>query len=277
MNHRRDDITVSDLVRGDEPRIVAEPEGRYSHSLELGLAMLECFTARRPTQGVFELADLLDTSRTTAFRYAATHVALGNLEQNSKRKYLLTNGASEPGTRIITTINHALKARAVLKGLRDQTGHTVSLGVLNDARVIFIERLYGHKRGQYEADHDFGVGANMPIHCTALGKALLASLTDSERDRLLGRIKLTRHGPNTITSKKRFIEAIERIEPLDVVVSDEELFSGARSIAALVPRTLRYGYAVAIDVTVSSTALTVEQMVRQIGPLVEAAANAIVD
>jgi DNA-binding IclR family transcriptional regulator len=278
MSPIRDDIIVSDLDRGEEPRIVAEPTARYSHSLELALAMLECFTADRVALGIFELADLLNTSRTTAFRYATTHLALGNLHQGSKRRYCLTSGAGDPGTKIIATIKRALKARAALEGLRNQTGHTVSLGVLDDARVVFVERLYGHKPGQYEVDHDLGVGANVPLHCTALGKALLASLTSNERDRLLACIKLTRHGPNAITSKKRFAKAIEEIgDPLDVVVSDEELFSGSRSIAALVPRTLRYGYAVAIDVTVPSTAFTIEQLVRGIGPLIQAAADSIVD
>jgi DNA-binding IclR family transcriptional regulator len=74
-----------------------------------------------------------------------------------------------------------------------------------------------------------------------------------------------------------FAKAIEDIDPSDVVVSDEELFGGSRSIAALVPRTLRYGYSVAIDVTVPSTTFTVEQLVGQIGPLVEAAADSVVD
>lgn len=277
MSPRRDDITVSDLDRDDEPRIVAEPTAHYSHSLELAFAMLECFTADRTALGVFELADLLNISRSTAFRYATTHVALGNLQQDDKRRYCLASGAGDPGTTIIATIKRALKAHTALEGLRNQTGHTVSLGVLHDARVVFVERLYGHKPGQYEVDHDLGVGANVPLHCTALGKTLLASLTNSERDRLLACIKLTRHGPNAITSKKRFARAIEEIDPRDVVISDEELFSGCRSIAALVPRTLRYGYAVAIDVTAPSTAFTIEQLVRGIGPLIEVAADSIVD
>jgi DNA-binding IclR family transcriptional regulator len=276
MSPRRDDITVSDLDRGNEPRIVAERAARYSHSLELALAMLECFTADSTALGVFELAELLNTSRPTAFRYATTHLALGNLQQGAKRRYQLASGARDPGANIIATINRALKARVALEDLRNRTGHTVSLGVLHDTRVVFVERLYGHKPGQYEVDHDLGVGANVPLHCTAIGKVLLASLTNKERNRLVARIKLTRHGPNAIASKKLFAKAVEEIDPNDVVVSDEELFNGSRSIAALVPRTLRYGYAAAIDVTVPSTAFTVEQLTGRIGPLVKATADSIV-
>lgn len=276
MSPRCDDITLSDFDRGDQPRIAAEPSTRYSQSLEVGLAMLECFIADRPALGIFELADLLNVSRSTTHRYGKTHIELGNLQQDGKRKYCLAGGAADPGAKLIETINGALKARDVLEGLRNETGYTVSLGVLHDARAVLIERLHGHKRGQYQADHDLRVGANVPLYCTALGKALLTGLTDNQRNELLKRLKLTRHGPNTITSKKRFIEAIEQIDSNHAVVSDEELFSGSRTIAALVPRTLRYGYTIAIDVTVPSTAFTIEQLVRQIGPLVEAAADSIV-
>ena len=276
MSPLRDDITVSDMDGGDRPRIVAEPSARYSHSLELSLAMLESFTADRTVLGIFEMTDLLDVSRPTVFRYASTHVALGNLQQDKKRRYLLARGAADPGGKIIGTIQRALKARAALEGMRNQTGHTVTLGVLHDTRVVFVERLRGHKAGQYEVDHNLGVGANVPLFCTALGKALFASLSDNERDKLLARIKFTRHGPNAITSKNRFAKTIEEMDALGgVVVSDEELFSGSRSIATLVPRTLRYGYAAAIDVTVPSTAFTVEQLVRRIGPLIEATADSI--
>lgn len=276
MSPRCDDITLSDFDRGDQPRIVPEASARYSQSLEVALAMLECFIADRPALGIFEMADMLDVSRSTTHRYAITHIELGNLQQDGKRKYCLAGGAADPGAKLIETINGTLQARDVLEGLRDETGHTVSLGVLHDARVVFLERLHGHKHGQYQADHDLRVGANVPVYCTALGKALLTSLTDDKRIELLERLKLARHGPNTITSKKRFIEVIEQIDSNHAVVSDEELFSGSRSIAALVPRTQRYGYTVAIDVTVPSTAFTIEQLVRQIGPLVEAAADSIV-
>lgn len=274
----RDDITVSDMDDDNGPRVTPEPSSRYSHSLELACAALECFTADRTTMGVYEIAELIDTSRPTAFRYAKTLVALGSLQQDNKRRYLLASGAASPGAKIIDTIKHELKARAILEGLRNQTGHTVTLGVLHDTRIVLVERLCGHRAGQYEVDHDLRAGANVPLHCTALGKALFVSLANNERDRLLERIKFTSHGPNTITTKERFIKEIEKIDPLGgSAVSDEELFSGSRSIAALVPRTLRYGYSAAIDVTVPSTAFTVAQLVGQIGPLIEAAADSIVN
>jgi IclR family pca regulon transcriptional regulator len=150
MRPNRNDITLHDPDHSDKPRIVAEPTPRYSHSLDMGLAMLECFTTDRDALGVSELADLLNISRATTHRYARTHVQLGNLQQDGKRRYCLANRSADPGTKLIETIKSALKASAVLEELRDKTGHTVSLGVLHDARVVFIERLHGANRPQVE-------------------------------------------------------------------------------------------------------------------------------
>src|SRR5690349_17327870 len=64
-------------------------EPRYSQSLERGLAILSCFSARRPVLGIAEIAEDLGMSRSTTHRYVITLVALGYLEQGDSRKYRL--------------------------------------------------------------------------------------------------------------------------------------------------------------------------------------------
>jgi IclR family pca regulon transcriptional regulator len=256
------------------PRIRAAPDPRLSRSLEYGIAILECFSREHQALGIAELADLVGISRSTTHRYAMTLVALGYLQQNDKRKYCLSRGAAGPGMAAIGAIRQQISARAVLEELRDQTGHTVSMGVLDGARVIYIYRLLGHRLGQQAIDGDLGVGANVPVYCTALGKVLLASLSDAERRELIAGLELTRHGPNSITDKKQLAVELDRIRPRELHVSDEELVPGARSIALLVPRP-RSEHPLAIDVTVPSATHTVEQLISDIGPSVKRAARLI--
>ena len=64
-------------------------EPRYSQSLERGLAILSCFTPKRPVLGIADIADELGMSRSTTHRYVITLVALGYLEQGASRKYRL--------------------------------------------------------------------------------------------------------------------------------------------------------------------------------------------
>ncbi len=256
------------------PRIRAAPDPRLSRSLEYGIAILESFSREHRELGIAELADIIQISRSTTHRYAITLVALGYLEQEPKRKYRLAIRAAGPGSAAIGAIRRQVRARARLEELRAQTGHTVSMGVLDDARVIYIHRLLGYRARQYAIDGDLQVGANVPVHCTALGKVLLASLSYAERRELLAKLRLTRHGPNTITDKKKLVAELDNISPRGVVVSDEELIRDSRSIAVLVPRPSGE-HPLAIDVTVPSAAYTVERLVKQIGPHLTRAARLI--
>jgi IclR family pca regulon transcriptional regulator len=256
------------------PRVRPAPDPRLSRSLEYGVAILETFSAERQELGIAGLSDIVGISRSTTHRYAATLVALGYLEQDSKRKYRLAARAADPGSAAIAAVRRDIHARAVLEELREQTGHTVSMGVLDRARVTYVHRLFGHRTGQHAIDTSLGVGASVPVYCTALGKVLLASLSDAERREVLAGLRLTRHGPNTILNKRALAAELDSISPRGSVLSDEEAMSGARSIAALVPRPSGE-HQLAIDVTVPAAAYTVERLRRQIGPRVKRAARLI--
>ena len=60
-------------------------EPRYSQSLERGLAILGCFTPKRPVLGIADIADDLGMSRSTTHRYVLTLTALGYLEWLSRK------------------------------------------------------------------------------------------------------------------------------------------------------------------------------------------------
>jgi IclR family transcriptional regulator, pca regulon regulatory protein len=267
-------LTAAAAEKPGKPRISSDADPRMSRSLEYGVAILESFSGARQTLGIADIADMVGISRSTTHRYAMTLVALGYLEQNSKRKYRLGQHAADPGGAAIGAIRREVAARAVLEELREQTGHTVSMGVLNGARVIYVHRLLAHGAGQYSADHDLGVGAGIPAYCSALGKILLASISEAERRELLASVKLEPHGPNTIEERDELAAELDRISTRGVVVSDEELFAGSRSIAALVPRPLSE-HSAAIEVTVPSAAYTVEQLRKRVGPRLKRAAKLI--
>jgi IclR family transcriptional regulator, pca regulon regulatory protein len=255
-------------------RIRAAPDPRLSRSLEYGIAILESFSSDHQALGIAEMADIVGISRSTTHRYAITLVALGFLEQDPKRKYRLATRAAGPGSAAIGAIRRQVPARAALEELRDETGHTVTLGVFDGIRVIYVHRLLGHRPGQHVIDRDLGVGANVPVHCTALGKVLLASVSDAERRELIASLELTRHGPNSITSKNKLAAELDRISARDVVVSDEELLPGARAIAVLVPRPSSE-HPLALEVTVPSSAYSVDRLVKSLGPRVKRAARLI--
>ncbi len=256
------------------PRIKESPDPRMSRSFEYSVAVLESFSRERRPLGISELANIMGLSRPTTHRYAVTLVALGYLEQDGKRRYRLSTRASGPGRSAIGAVRRQVSAGVALEELRDEVGHTVSMGVLDRDRVVYVHRLFGHRRGQYAIDLELGVGASVPVYCTALGKVLLASVSDAERSELIERLQLVPHGPNSIVAKSELSEELARMNPREPTLSDEELTAGSRSVAVLLPRPSGE-YPLAIEVTVPSSAYTAKQLLEQVGPMVKRTAELI--
>lgn len=267
----RGEAQTSDEALRTSPRIRTAPDPRMSRSFEYSVAVLESFSRERRPLGISELASIMGLSRPTTHRYAVTLVALGYLEQDDKRRYRLSTRAAGPGRSAIGAVRRQVSAQVALEDLRDKVGHTVSMGVLDRNRVVYVHRLFGHRRGQYAIDMELGVGASVPVYCTALGKVLLASVSEGERRELLETLQLVPHGPNSIVVKGDLVDEIGRVNVREATLSDEELTAGSRSVAVLVPRPAGE-YPLAIEVTVPSSAYTAQRLLDEVGPLVKRAA-----
>jgi IclR family pca regulon transcriptional regulator len=252
-----------------------EHPGRFSSSLCAGLAMLTCFTAEHPVRGIADMAEELDLGRSTTHRYATTLVTLGYLEQGPSRKYRLSSRVSDFGLSLLDSMVVRRVAREHLRELRARTGRTVSLGVLGGTEVAYIDRWQGSRQGQYAVDMGVGLGTRLPVHCSAAGKALLASLPAAEQRDAIANLRLPRRAPKTITTKTALRAELGRIVAGKLLaVEDEELLAGRRAIAAVVVD--REGAAIAaVELAVPAGALTREQLLKELGPKVTATAQRI--
>jgi IclR family pca regulon transcriptional regulator len=256
-------------------RLKLKPQHQTSRSLEYGVQLLACFTAEQPARQISELADEVGLGRSTAHRYAKTLVALGYLEQDRQSRYRLALRAGRPGTAIVGTIRlEAPAARTILEDLREQTGHTVTLAALDGTHALYLQRFYAHGTGQFEADLQLGIGVRVPVYCTAIGKALLTSLTEAERRAVIASVTLEREGPNTVKTKRALTEQLAQAREEDVAICDEEQALGVRSIAAAIPHPGR-SRPLAVSVTVPARLYTVEAMLARFAAPVRAAAKRI--
>jgi DNA-binding IclR family transcriptional regulator len=76
------------------------------------------------------------------------------------------------------------------------------------------------------------VGAQRPIYCTAVGKALAAWLPERELDGIIARTVFERKTPRTITTPAALLRELARIRTAGFAVDDEEHIAGIRCIAA---------------------------------------------
>jgi IclR family pca regulon transcriptional regulator len=240
-------------------------EPRYSQSLERGLAILSCFTPKRPVLGIADIADDLGMSRSTTHRYVITLLALGYLEQGASRKYRLGLRVTDLGMSALNSTGLREHAHPYLEELRQRSSYTVSLAVLDGADILYVDRVRSFRRGRGAVSLDLHTGSRLPAYATAMGKLLLANLSESDQRELIASLKLVKHGPNTITGKKALRDELNEVFEANFAVDDEELARDLYSVAAPVRNEARDVVA-AVDIAAPSSMITLEELVDALGP-----------
>jgi IclR family pca regulon transcriptional regulator len=249
-------------------------EPRYSQSLERGLAILSCFTPERPVLGIADIADDLEMSRSTTHRYVITLLALGYLEQGASRKYRLGLRVTDLGMSALNSTGLREHAHPYLEELRRRTSYTTSLGVLDATDVVFVDRVRSFRRGEGALNLNLHTGSRVPPYCTSVGKLLLANLPEPQQRDLISRMKLTKRGPNTITSKRTLREELDAIQTAGFAVDDQELAASVYAIAAPV-RNEAHETVAAVGLAAPSSLISLEDLVDRLGPHLHSTAEHI--
>ncbi len=116
-----------------------------------------------------------------------------------------------------------------LKQLSNELDETADLAVLHAGEALYVD--------QYVSPHVLRIvahiGGRLPLHCTANGKALLASLAPDEMESVLP-ARLEPHTLNTITDRGRLREEIERVRHSGLSFDIEEYALGVVAVGAFV-------------------------------------------
>lgn len=193
---------------------------------------------------VLSIFDLLDRSRdglqlraiseqtqlnkSTAYRFLAHLEREGYLVRDSAGAYLLGPRLVHLGSGSTYQSTIRKVSRPVLEALWRDTGETVNLAVLDGREIIYLDVI--------ESPHNFRlvsqIGMRRPLHCTALGKAILAWQGANFRDELLAAAKLDKLTPHSITRPSDLIAELGRIQRRGYALDDEEVELGAKCVAA---------------------------------------------
>jgi IclR family pca regulon transcriptional regulator len=249
-------------------------ESRYSQSLERGLAILGCFTPSRPVLGIANIASDLGMSRPTTHRYVTTLAQLGYLERDASRKYRLGLRVTELGMSALNSTGLREHAHPYLEELHRDTNFTVGLGILDGGEIVYVDRLESSRPGQHKIDLDLQAGSRLPAYCTAMGKLLLGYLPYGEDQAIIGSLELSKHGPNTIASKKALARELEQIRDEGLAVDDEELAAEVQAIAAPV-RSEGGEVIAAVNLVGARSTITVDELVVSLSPHLVSTADRI--
>jgi len=129
----------------------------------------------------------------------------------------LMPGASGAGVRLgpgLVSLGSAARShfhgviRPHLKRLSAQLSETVDLSIRDGQVVLFIDQVIAENRRLRAVS---AVGLSFPLHCCANGKALLAGMDEASLRRILPQLELSPLTENTLTSRKRLLQELERV------------------------------------------------------------------
>ncbi len=175
---------------GKTPTAAKDPQDRYLvPGLVRGLEVLAAFTPDAPRRTQSEIAATLGVTRSAIFRVIYTLTELGFLLHDpASGRYALGPALLRLGHGVLPARDVLPVATPALEALRDATGWSAHLGVLQGTEVVYLLRVPA-RRSMRSIVH---VGSRLPAATTAMGRVLLAGLDDAA---LAALYRDTRFGP----------------------------------------------------------------------------------
>lgn len=215
------------------PATARPVDERYRvRSLERALAVLEELgQGGRDGLSVSELARRAGMSKSNSFSILQTLIARGYVADDGEgmtRRYRLTPALAQLAAGALGTDSITRSGQRVLESLTGRTGLTSRLAVLDDGYVVALLRVDGPGPVQLSTY----LGRRELPHCSGVGKAILASLSDNEVEAIVRRIGLQRRTPHTITTSAALKRQLKVVRERGYSFDDEEDHEGVFCVGA---------------------------------------------
>lgn len=175
-----------------------------SQSLDRGLTALRKLAGGPHT--LDQLAEEVGVHKSTALRLLRTLEASRFVRREGPHHYGLGSALFDLANRALEDVDVRDVAREPIRELAAATGHTIHLAVLEADEVVYVDKVDSrHAVRMYSR-----VGRHVPLHCTAVGKVLVAERPARAREQLAHRIEYPRMTAGTIGSAEEFLAELER-------------------------------------------------------------------
>ncbi len=220
------------LDRADTP-----PDGRERtkrtpddtlKSLTKVVRILECFSVNDRALSLAEICRRTGLPKSTAHRFAATMREVGFLDQDHERdRYRLGLRLFEFGDIVLANLDVHREARPMVEALQRMTGQAVHLAVFDGIRAVVIHRADPANENAIAS----ALIENAPVHCTSVGKAILAFQPAEAVERVIAS-GLDRYTDRTIVQPEALRAALSEVRAQGYAVDDGEHQPGLRCVGA---------------------------------------------
>ena len=204
----------------------AQRGGEYVQSLDRGLAVIRCFSARAPRLTIADVARETGLTRAAARRFLHTLESLGYVGSSGGQFYLRPR-VLELGYAYLSSISVAEIAQEHLIAIAEELHESSSASVLDGHDIVYVARAQTNRIMTIA----LAVGTRLPAHATSMGRVLLAALPGPALEEYLSTVRLTRLTERTVTDPERLRAEISEVRQRGFCVIDQELELGVRSVA----------------------------------------------
>lgn len=236
-------------------------------SIDRALRILDLFDEYETELKITEISERMQLHKSTVHSLLKTLQSRNYIEQNVENgKYRLGMKLFERGNLVIRSLDIRTISKKYLIDLSVKTGNTVHLVILDGKEGIYIDKVEGSSATVLYSR----IGRRIPVHCSAVGKALVAHKNGVELNEILDGYVYKQHTPNTLMNENAFIAELEKVRSTGYAMDREENEPGITCLA--VPIWDHSGSVVAaMSMSQHSASVNDDKMDRTVQMLKEAA------
>jgi len=219
------------VAEAAEPPEKSPPRSGTVQSIERAFGLLETMADHGGTMGLSQLAAESGLPLPTIHRLLRTLVDLGYLRQDSSRQYVLAPRLIRLGESSGAMLS--VWAKPHLDRLVAELGESANLAMLDGDEIVYVAQVPSKHSMRMFTE----VGRRVFVHCTGVGKAVLAQLPDATVREIVRRVGMPAQTDHSITDPDALVAELDRIRERGWAEDDGEQEVGVHCFAVPVPGT----------------------------------------
>lgn len=210
---------------------VNHEKGITSHvqSVARSLMLLELLARENREMSLTEIANEMTWPKTTVHGLITTLRDYHYADQSpASGRYRLGVRLFELGNIVARSWDVRTVAKPAMQNLNNQLGEMIQLATEDNGEVLYLEKLDSTHMMRIVSE----IGARLPMHCTGLGKVLLAYKTPSEVRWIVSKHGMRPMTARTITNLEALEEELLKVKKQGYAIDDREVMDGLRCVAA---------------------------------------------
>ena len=224
-------LTVGKSMKKNESYKEEKNMQELVQSVDRALCILETLSDYENGLGIAEISEKANLHKSTVYRLLNTLICKEYVFQDLRtNKYLLTFKLFELGNKKIEKMNLGSVAQPYLRELMNKTDEVVHLAIREENELIYVAKVEP-KKSIIMYSH---IGMRKPMYCTAMGKAIMAELTEEEVQNIWNQSDIKSYTDNTIINLSELKNNLKDVRLKGYALDNQEVENGIICMGTLI-------------------------------------------